>query len=186
MNWFRKNKTGKTDSPKAMTPTEFFKSSVIFLHEEAAKKGFANKGFILNEGLISIGNPFISAGLNNEPDKSKRTDSFYLSLATSNLQYGVVIARVLCTDRERLISGQFFKETADSIEQLYNELLVALKEDLHISFQEWEDFRNFIITKMLTLLNPYISLTNFEEYRVKAVSAYYLLGVSIGLEKYEP
>lgn len=186
MSWFRKNNKEKNDVPKMMTPSEFFKYSVEYIHKEAAKKGFAKKGFIMNEGLISIGNPFISEGLKSEPDKNKRTNAFYMTLATSNLQCGVVLARVLCTDRNRIISGSFFEGHEDVLEQLYKELLIALKEDLHVSFHEWEEFREFIISKMLYLLEPYSALSNVDEYRVKAVSAYYLLGVSIGLEKYEP
>ena len=185
MNWFRKKRPEMDNMPKRMTPSEFLSYATQFIHFEAAKWGYAKKGFILNEGLISIGNPFIAEGLISEQDISKRTNSFFLSLATSNLQTGVILARALCTNRQKLISGEFFDEH-ESIESMYNELLVALKEDLHVSIQQWEEFREFIVPKMLTMLEPFTNLPNFEEYREKAVSAYYLLGVSIGLEKHEP
>lgn len=132
-----------------------------------------------------MGNPFIAEGFKSEPDKSKRTNSFYLSLATSNMQLGVVLARELCTNRRYLLSGQFFDEHED-VESLYKELLVALKEDLHVSVQEWEAFREFIFPRMLTLIAPYDGQPSIEDYRVKALFAYYLLGISIGLEKHEP
>ena len=185
MNWLRQNKKEKDEVPKCMTPSEFLGYSVEYIHKEAAKKGFAKKGFILNEGLVAIGSPFISEGLASEPDRHKRTNAYYMSLAASNLQCGIVFARVLCTDKERIISGSFFNENEDVFELIYKEFLIALRDDLHMSFQAWDAFREFIIPKMMTLLEPYSELSNAEEYRAKVVSAYYLLGVSIGLEKYE-
>ena len=185
MGWLKRQKSKTKSTENYMSVSDFFPYAVQYLHEEAAKKGFAKKGFILNEGLISMGNPFISEGFKSEPDLSKRTNSFYLSLAASNMQLGIVLARVLCTNRQYLLSGQFFDDHED-FEALYKELLIALKEDLHVTVPEWEDFRAFIVPQLLTLISPFLGKQNIEEYRVKAVSAYYLLGISIGLEKYEP
>ena len=184
MNWFSKKGKEIDKMPINMEPSEFLLHAVEFLHNEALKKGFAQKGFILNEGLLSVGTPSIIEGLKSEPQKTKRTNSFYLSLAASNLQTGIIFARALCTNRQDFISGIFF-EKHDSIESMYNELLIALKEDLHITIQEWNSFREFIVPKLLSLLAPYSSLKNVEIYQQKALTAYYLLGVSIGLEKYE-
>ncbi len=185
MGLSNKKKTESDPIVNAMTVSEFFPYAVQFLHDEAAKRGFAKKGIILSDGLISIGNPFISAGLKSESDNKNRDNSFYLSLACSNMQLGMILARVLCTNRQYLISGQFYEEHED-YESLYKELLISLREDLKISLQEWESFRDFIVPKMLDLIAPFSVQSDFEMYRIKAVSAYYLLGVSIGLEKYEP
>ena len=46
------------------SPQEFFVESIGTLHTLAQNKKLANKGFILHEGLIEIGNPFIERGLN--------------------------------------------------------------------------------------------------------------------------
>ncbi len=177
--WFNKRK--ETPMP---SPSEFLSTAILKLHDAAMEKGFANKGFIFHEGLLEIGNPFISEGLKSQP-LQLRDVSFYYSLATSNLQTGFVLARQAGVDKASLINGSFF-ETHPDVESMYKELIVGLKTDLNVDFKEWESFRNYIVPMWSNIIEPYKESPNLEIYKVKLLVAYYTLGISIGLEKYEP
>lgn len=169
---------------KKESPQEFFVSSIKTLHELAQKKGFAKKGFILHEGLIEIGNPFITEGLKSEPNPEKRPFDYYYSLATANLQMGVILAHYACVDKQSVVSGDIFEKISD-VESSYKTLSVVLKENLNISFQKWDEFRHYIVPYWDELIKHYKNDSNIEIYNSKLLAAFYLLGVSIGLEKYE-
>ena len=94
---------------KKKSPQEFFVSSINTLHDLAQKKRFANKGFILHEGLIEIGNPFIAEGLKSEPNLKNRSFDFYYSLAASNLQIGLILAHYACVENNPLFPEMFLK-----------------------------------------------------------------------------
>ena len=177
--WFNKKKAIPEPSP-----SEFLSTAILKLHDAALKKGFANKGFIFHEGLLEMGNPFISEGLKLQP-LQLRDEAFYYSLATSNLQTGFVLSRQACVNREALLNGSFFESHAD-VESMYHELVVGLQADLNIGFKEWENFRNYIVPMWSEIIRPYKDSSNIEAYKVKLLVAYYTLGISIGLEKYEP
>ena len=177
--WFNKKK-----AMPELSPSEFLSTAILRLHDDASKKGFANKGFIFHEGLLEMGNSFISEGLKSRP-LHLQDESFYYSLATSNLQTGFVLARQACINKESLLNGSFFESHAD-VESMYQELVVGLQTDLNISFKEWENFRNYIIPTWSDIIRPYQNSSNLEAYKVKLLVAYYTLGISIGLEKYEP
>ena len=166
------------------SPQEFFVSSINTLHNLAQKKGFANKGFILHEGLIEIGNPFIAEGLKSEPNSKNRSFDFYYSLASSNLQIGLILAHYACVDKQSVISGDVFEKLSD-VEASYKALLLVLKDNLNISFEEWDSFRHYIVPFWDELIKNYKKDPNIEIYNSKLLSAYYLLGVSIGLDKFE-
>lgn len=166
------------------SPQEFFVSSINTLHDLAQKKGFANKGFILHEGLIEIGNPFIAEGLKSEPNSKNRSFDFYYSLAASNLQIGLILAHYACVDKQSVISGDVFEKLSD-VESSYKALLLVLKDNLNISFEEWDSFRHYIVPFWDELIKNYKKDPNIEIYNSKLLSAYYLLGVSIGLDKFE-
>lgn len=174
----------RKQSTTYLQPSEFLRNAVLLLHNKAADKGFARKGFILNEGLLELGNPIISEGLKTQSDLTKRDNSFYFSLAASNMQIGFVLARQLCTDKESLISGSFF-ETHPTPDTMYHELVAGLKADLKIDLEQWEEFRNYIVPLWAQLISPYINGSNEEVYNMNLLAAYYMLGISIGLEKYE-
>lgn len=169
---------------KKESAQEFFVSSVQTLHDLAQKKGFAKKGFILHEGLIEIGNPFIAEGLRSEPNPGKRPFDFYYSLATANLQMGLILAHYACVDKQSVVSGSIF-EKISNVESSYKILLVVLKDNLGITFEQWDAFRHFIVPYWDKLIQKYKTNSNIEIYDSKLLSAYYLLGVSIGLDKYE-
>ena len=177
--WF--NKKRKSPDP---SPSEFLSTAILKLHDAALKKGFANKGFIFHEGLLEMGNPFISEGLKSQPSYLQ-DESFYYSLATSNLQTGFVLSRQACVNREALLNGSFFESHAD-VESMYHELVIGLQADFNIGLQEWENFRNYIVLMWSEIIRPYKDSSNIEAYKVKLLVAYYALGISIGLEKYEP
>ena len=66
-----------------------------------------------------------------------------------------------------------------------NALLLVLKDNLNISFEEWDSFRHYIVPFWDELIKNYKKDPNIEIYNSKLLSAYYLLGVSIGLDKFE-
>lgn len=177
--WFNKKKAIPEPSP-----SEFLSMAILRLHDAAMKKGFANKGFIFNEGLLELGNPFISEGLKSQP-LHLRDEPFYYSLATSNLQTGFVLARQVCVNKVSLLNGSFFESHAD-VESMYRELIAGLQTDLNVGFKEWENFRDYIVPMWSEIIRPYKDSSNIEAYKVKLLVAYYTLGISIGLEKYEP
>ena len=91
--WFKTKK--KSPNP---SPSEFLSTAILRLHADASKKGFANKGFIFHAALLEMGNSFISEGLKSRPSHL-HDESFYYSLATSNLQTGFVLASLFTMDR---------------------------------------------------------------------------------------
>ena len=127
------------------SPQEFFVSSINTLHDLAQKKRFANKGFILHEGLIEIGNPFYCRrSKKSEPNLKTDLFDFYYSLAASNLQIGLILAHYACVDKRSVISGDVFEKLSD-VEASYKALLLVLKDNLNISFEEWDSFRHYIV-----------------------------------------
>lgn len=170
---------------KKKSPQEFFVESISTLHNLAQNKRLANKGFILHEGLIEIGNPFIAEGLKSEPNLKNRPFDFYYSLAASNLQMGLILAHYACVDKQSVISGDVFEKISD-VESSYKTLLVVLKDNLNITFEEWDSFRHYIVPFWDKLIKDYKKDSSIEIYNSKLLSAYYLLGVSIGLDKFEP
>ena len=163
---------------------DFLASSVQILHVLAKAKGFASKGFILHEGLFEIGTQFISEGLKSEPTPGKRPYDFYYSLAASNLQMGLILAHYACVDKQSVISGRIFEKISDA-ESFYKTLVIVLKDNLNLTYQQWDDFRHFIVPYWDKLIQNYINDPNIEAYNSELLAAYYLLGVSIGLDKYE-
>lgn len=177
---FAKHKKGE----KICSPQEFLVQSISFLHNKAKSKGYANKGFILNEGLLKIGNPIIHEALKSSPNVSNRPEYFYYETATSVLQIGMILGRQAGIDARSLSDGSFF-DSHEDLHSMYNELLIVLNCDLHRSIQDWNDFRYYIVSYWNELIDRYRKCKNFEEYNGKLLASYYMLGVSIGTEKYE-
>ena len=165
------------------TPSEFLVYCVQVLHEEAAKYGFAKKGALIDEGLIELGNPFIREGIRSR-DLFRNDSDYFYSVATSNLQVGVVFARVSCIDRAVFSTGRFYEENP-SPEDILALLHIGLWEDYRVTPEQWNTFRLKIIPLFTDLIEEYLKDKRKDEYITKLFSAYYILGVSIGLEKYE-
>ena len=87
-------------------------------------------------------------------------------------------------DKRSVISGDVFEKLSD-VEASYKALLLVLKDNLNISFEEWDSFRHYIVPFWDELIKNYKKDPNIEIYNSKLLSAYYLLGVSIGLDKFE-
>ena len=173
-NWKKKNKKSQI-----IKPSEYLKDTIVFIHDIARQQGYANLGFICNDGLMQIAEPIINESIHYIKDNVS-----LLEMTTSNLQLGVVLGRQCGIDKKSLIDGSFFDEHED-FESLYNELCIALKEDMHKSIDDWNNFREFIIPKALKLIDAYKQSENYKLYLFRLELAYYCLGVSIGLEKYE-
>ncbi len=178
-------KKKRKQSAPFLQPSEFLRDVILILHDNAAKKGFAKKGFIFNEGLLELGNPIILEALKSQPDLNQRDTSFYFSLAASSMQIGFVLARQLCIDKTSLIDGSFL-ESHPTPDTMYQELIIGLKADLNVDVKQWEAFRRYIVLFFTDLISPYLGSPHQEVYNMKLLVAYYMLGVSIGLEKYEP
>lgn len=163
--------------------SEFLKNTVKYLHDLSIKKGFAKKGFIYNNGLSEIGEVWVKESM-SAPFKFEMNErEFLYSIATANMQMGMIFGRrcgLGAKNEDDLYSG--FTALEGNLQEL-NELL---NEDLGVTFEQWDDFRHFIIPKFSEIMKPYVNTQNKEDYIFRILLSYYLLGVSIGIEKYEP
>ena len=162
--------------------TAFLKEQILYLHSLAEGKGFAKKGFIFNEGLLKLGEIWVKESL-SAPFKSEMgRREFLYSIATSNLQTGMVFGRKcgLGINNIDKLMPEF-----DDWGKFMVELDELLSDDLGITFEQWDDFRSFIIPKWSEIMAPYENDSNKAGYEFRLLLAYYLLGVSIGIEKYE-
>ena len=73
----------------------------------------------------------------------------------------------------------------DSFDSIFQELEILLRDDLCMTFEQWDGFRHFIVPKCSEILLPYMDNPNKDAYVFRTLLSYYLLGVSIGIEKYE-
>lgn len=164
------------------TSPEFLKDTILYLHNLAEIKGFAKKGFIFNEGLMNVGEVFVKESLSAPFNSQMTPEEFLYSIATSNMQLGMVFGRKcgLGVKNTNDLSSQI-----DSFDSIFQELEILLRDDLCITFEQWDEFRHFIVPKCSEILQPYKDDPNKDTYVFKTLFSYYLLGVSIGIEKYE-
>ncbi len=163
----------------------FFKDSIIELHNLAQNYDFAKKGFIFNRGLLSIGENFVKESLRCPIKDGMGTTEFLFSMATSNMQMGVILGIQCGRDKNSIIDGSFFDEISD-VEKSYMTFSKFMLEEYGVTQKQWDEFRKFIIPKGDDIIKPYINTFQEKEYVFKLQMAYYMLGVSIGIEKFEP
>ncbi|MDY3929475.1 MAG: hypothetical protein SOZ34_08970 [Clostridia bacterium] len=160
----------------------FLRQNILYLHSLAEGRGFAKKGFIYNEGLLKVGEVWVKESLSAPFKAEFSQQEFLYSIATSNLQTGMIFGRK-CGLGARNIDD--ISSSCVSLERSMSELEDLINDDLCISFEQWESFRRFIITKWSEIMKPYENVANKADYEFRLLLAYYLLGVSIGIEKYE-
>ena len=175
-------KRKKNNTNKKIDLADFLKETILYLHGLSESEGFAKKGFIYNEGLFNVGEAWVKESL-LAPFKSEMSEQEFLySIATSNMQTGMIFGRK-CGLGARNFDD--LSSSCESLERSMKELEDLLTDDLCISFEKWESFRRFIIPKCSEIMKPYENNDNKADYEFRLLLAYYLLGVSIGLEKYE-
>ena len=164
------------------TASEFLKDTILYLHNLAESKGFAKKGFIFNEGLMRVGEVFVKESLSAPFEPQMTPKEFLYSIATSNMQLGMVFGRK-CGLGAKNINDLYSQ--IDSFDSIFQELEILLRDDLCMTFEQWDGFRHFIVPKCSEILLPYMDNPNKDAYVFRTLLSYYLLGVSIGIEKYE-
>ena len=167
-----------------LDPNLFLKYAMRKLHHEARRLRHTNRKFIFNEYLAEAGIPFLTEGAKSRHLYSTDTE-YYYSVSTANMQMGLILAHQLYMDKESIDSGLFFDYNR-SLEAMNDKLQDALRDDLNITFEKWDEFRHIIIPLFSKLISDYSKRNDIAVYVNKLFYAYYLLGVSIGLERYEP
>ena len=175
-------KTGKQELKNTVS---FYNDCVADFHNEAAKKGIANRGLIFIPELLPLGEKTILAFLK---------DSFFQMQCGGDAQQYYYLIMALSIDAGMCFATRWHEDFS-TLKQYVDEIILTgpaddanvLKEEhlpSDVMGSQGNAFFATIYERWLAMHEPYWKLSDPREYTFKAMLAAYQLGISMMLEKF--
>ena len=166
------------------TISEFYNECIKKFKQKACLANVFTKEIEIKEILSDIGEKVATSYLNDRYLVGRRRDNpdiFFDYMVNVSIESGIVIAKKKDSNAEEFLDyvDKIIRETPSSdIEELYS-------ADANFSDFHWRtEFYREITNEWQELLKWYYKTSDFEQYIIKAMTAVFDLGVTIGIEKF--
>lgn len=171
---------------KLLDEREFFTYAITELHNFAGEKGLAKNGLVLIPELLQEGQGFVLDWFKNQEFQNRfgqdRVSEYYYNLMAFALYGGIAYAAQWHEDYSEIKNGNF-------AEKLYQDGILetarpVIKHLIPMTDEEWNEFvEELYIEKWIEIHKPYWALSDCRGYTYNLNLAFFMLGVSICLDK---